>query len=109
MAGLIPWIFRNSDVATEECAVKWPQDELSFRAFFYDLGCYFNGLQGSNVGIIDYLKALETITLPKASWEVPGRESHKAFIRSQGLILKALVRTIYFNLEYVGEPIPRVK
>lgn len=109
MAGLIPWIFRESDVATEKCAEKWPQDELSFRAFFYDLGSYFNGVPGPNMGIIDYLKALETITLPKTSWEVPGRESQRAFIRSQGLILKALVRTIYFNLEYAGEPIPRVK
>ncbi|KAK1148653.1 hypothetical protein N8T08_008538 [Aspergillus melleus] len=109
VAGLIPWIFRKSDVATEEHTVEWPQDELSFRAFFYDLGSYFKGLQGPNVGVIDYLKALETITLPKTSWEVPGREAHRAFIRSQGLILKALVRTIYFNLEYAGEPIPRVK
>ncbi|PLB48046.1 hypothetical protein P170DRAFT_204622 [Aspergillus steynii IBT 23096] len=109
VAGLIPWVFRNSDVATKECTGKWPQDELSFRAFFYDLGSYFNGLQGPNVGIMDFLTALSTINLPKTSWEVPGRESHKTFIRSQGLILKALVRTIYFNLEYVGEPIPRVK
>ena len=87
------------------------EDDCKFNGFFDDLFSYctelevqgvVQGCDSSDTGVASALIASETVTLPKASWKVSKREHFRQFIGSQGMMLRALMKIIYNNLEDVN-------
>ncbi|KAE8154282.1 hypothetical protein BDV25DRAFT_126582 [Aspergillus avenaceus] len=102
--------FKHSDIADENGTHHWPEDDCEFElSFTYlyshgaDLEAY-EGIEGNNLtdtGVSHVLVSSETITLPRKSWKIPGREQHRYFINSQCTVTRLLIETIYLNLEDV--------
>ncbi|PYI01682.1 antibiotic synthetase [Aspergillus sclerotiicarbonarius CBS 121057] len=52
-------------------------------------------------GVSNIVKASETITLPRKSWRIAGRERFRYFINSQCILSRVLLEMIYLGLEDV--------
>ncbi|PYI06517.1 hypothetical protein BO78DRAFT_386883 [Aspergillus sclerotiicarbonarius CBS 121057] len=90
-----------------EKLIPWPQEQIYFKDVFYQLDSHHLLLGASrDVTLSGALTASETITLPRKNWRVPSREYFTHFIRSQGMILRVLMQTIYVNLEDIHEQGP---
>ncbi|KAJ9313861.1 hypothetical protein DTO271D3_5955 [Paecilomyces variotii] len=90
---LIPLVFKYTDVASENI----PKG-CDFHFFFYNLLTYHAELQGLTVvqgGVRGALREKETISLLKKNWKVEERRLSDGFIRSQGMMLRVLMTTIY--------------
>ncbi|RWQ94138.1 hypothetical protein C8Q69DRAFT_508482 [Paecilomyces variotii] len=90
---LIPLVFKYTDVASENI----PKG-CDFHFFFYNLLTYHAELQGLTVvqgGVRGALREKETISLLKKNWRVEERRLSDGFIRSQGMMLRVLMTTIY--------------
>ncbi|KAE8348158.1 hypothetical protein BDV28DRAFT_161598 [Aspergillus coremiiformis] len=97
---LTPWVFEHTHIADSDCTEFWPHERGDFRDFFWLLNTYYAELnEGSEKDIIHALKVSETIMLPKKNWKVSRREYFANFMRSQGMLLRVLVETIYYNLK----------
>lgn len=108
MERLIPWVFRHRDTADQDCVIDWPDGDHRFSFLFDDLTSYYSELEDWRVnegsgadgtGVSGALIANEIITLPRKSWEVSEKQNLGRFMRSQGMILQDLMRTVYWGLE----------
>lgn len=108
MEKLTPWVFKHGEFAEEMCTRYWPKHESEFKDFFGRFFCYRANLNDPNpVQIPGFLKIDEKATLPRKKWETPGREP--GFLQSQGMMLRALMETIYYNLEDLAEKCPELQ
>ncbi|OGM49042.1 hypothetical protein ABOM_002361 [Aspergillus bombycis] len=103
---LAPWIFRQTDIAKENCTHDWPRQDDSFRRLFDLLDSHYvhiDYLDARNASISGSLKTNETITLPRKNWRVSEREYHRTFLMSQAMILNELMRDVYRNLDGIED------
>ncbi|KKK27272.1 hypothetical protein ARAM_002253 [Aspergillus rambellii] len=99
---LTPWIFQHCDTAEENCTDNWPDNEWDLRNLFDDLSSYCAEVKEYNsgsIGVENALRPSEMITLPRKTWKVPAREDSEPFIRRQGMMLRVLMKIVYFNLD----------
>ncbi|KAE8402303.1 hypothetical protein BDV37DRAFT_295455 [Aspergillus pseudonomiae] len=95
-----PWIFENSHIADTFCTEHWPMESGDFRDFFWLLNSYYTELnEPGTKDIVCDMNASQTISLPKKNWKVSSREYFAHLMRSQGMMLRVLMGTIYHNLE----------
>ncbi|KAB8227878.1 uncharacterized protein BDW43DRAFT_304273 [Aspergillus alliaceus] len=109
---LVPWVFQHSDIVDEDRILCGPKEDCKFGSVFYYLLSYRCNLQGNafdDTGISNVFVPSETITLPRKSWHIPGREPSKYLIHDQCTISKMLIETIYVNLSNVKEQDPKVE
>jgi hypothetical protein len=115
---LIPWVYRHATSADEDNVLNWPKNDPKFSSLFDDLPSYCVDLKkwqvsgeckSGDTGITNALKESETITLPKRSWDVPERQRFGHFIGSQGMMLRALMKTILVNLEGIKHGDPEIQ
>lgn len=95
-----PWIFENSHIADTFCTEDWPMESGDFRDFFWLLNSYYTELnEPGTKDIVCDMNASQTISLPKKNWKVSSREYFAHLMRSQGMMLRVLMKTIYHNFE----------
>ncbi|RAK98806.1 uncharacterized protein BO80DRAFT_436713 [Aspergillus ibericus CBS 121593] len=121
---LTPWIYKHADIADLDCMERWPIYCAEFEEFFHLLNTHFpeNNLFDPSLAEPDPLEAyypeaedycpvaigpdlleeaaggVETVALPIKSWKYSTRESSEVMMRSQGLMLRTLIETIYLKL-----------
>ncbi|PLB52054.1 hypothetical protein P170DRAFT_377519 [Aspergillus steynii IBT 23096] len=110
---LIPWVFQHSDIVDGDCLESGPKEGCEFQPLFYHLQSYRCELQANDsddTGISNIFVPSETITLPRKSWRMPGREQFTHFINDQCTITKLLLQSIYLSLDHdVKAPDPKVE
>ncbi|KAE8334235.1 hypothetical protein BDV24DRAFT_146198 [Aspergillus arachidicola] len=100
---LTPWVFEHAHIADSDCTEFWPYERQDFRDFFWRLNSYYAELnEASEKHITRALKETETIILPMKNWKVPRREYFANLMRSQGMLLRVLVETVYRKLKNHG-------
>ncbi|PYI33482.1 hypothetical protein BP00DRAFT_338723 [Aspergillus indologenus CBS 114.80] len=114
METLTPWVFRHTNLAQEDCLDSWPDEDLTSSLLFDELFSYQSTIrarssQQDERGIERALRPSANITLPLKNWEVKDRYDHLAFTRSQGMILRILMKTVYASLDGVRKQDPEVR
>ncbi|RAL04445.1 uncharacterized protein BO80DRAFT_452535 [Aspergillus ibericus CBS 121593] len=95
---LIPWVFQQSDTADEgDSTFSWPDGDTNFHLFFNELSSYRAELEAYGV----YHASKRTITMPRKSWRIAGRERFRYFINSQCILSRLLLEGIYLSLDDV--------
>ncbi|PGH20430.1 hypothetical protein AJ80_03576 [Polytolypa hystricis UAMH7299] len=104
---LMPWAFRDGDIAPYNCETFWPAGRNRFRSLFSDLPSYHNRLKQwqadhrhepdlCETGITRALRQFETITLPRKNWNVAEDQTLSSkFIHDQGRMLQKLLQDAY--------------
>ncbi|PYI09188.1 hypothetical protein BO78DRAFT_405152 [Aspergillus sclerotiicarbonarius CBS 121057] len=104
---LTPWIFEHTQIADDESFGGWPKERTEFRDVFYLLNTQF--YDACDAGeLADALESAETVTLPRKNWKAPRREYFTHSMRSQGMLLRILMETIYYNLRDIMDGGPEL-
>ncbi|KAE8154073.1 hypothetical protein BDV25DRAFT_167785 [Aspergillus avenaceus] len=106
---LLPWVYKHHAVAEGNCIRRWPMEEYLFRNFFFDWNSYRTGLYESSVSMSSFLKASETVTLPRKNWKVPSREGSVNLLQWQGRMLQTLIQAVYFELDELEMQTPELE
>ncbi|KAK2745622.1 hypothetical protein FQN55_006113, partial [Onygenales sp. PD_40] len=112
---LMPWAFRDSDIAPYNCETFWPAGQTRFKSLFGDLPSYRDSLERwradhlhepdlCETGITRALRRVETITLPRKNWEVVENQNWLSeFIQCEGWMLQKLLQDVY---DWLGLAVP---
>ncbi|KAK2813302.1 hypothetical protein FQN50_000617 [Emmonsiellopsis sp. PD_5] len=112
---LMPWAFRDSDIAPYNCETFWPAGQTRFKSLFCDLPSYRNSLERwradhlhepdlCETGTTRALRRVETITLPRKNWEVVDNQDWLSeFIQCEGWMLQKLLQDVY---DWLGLAVP---
>ncbi|PLB48728.1 hypothetical protein P170DRAFT_446569 [Aspergillus steynii IBT 23096] len=104
-----PWVFEHAEIAERDCTESWPNEWGDFKKVFGLLNSYYTELNGNSQRDLTHdLKRSERTRLPKKNWKVSRREYFEHFMRSQGMMLRELVETIYQNLKDAMPQAPRL-
>ncbi|RAL03191.1 uncharacterized protein BO80DRAFT_432971 [Aspergillus ibericus CBS 121593] len=106
--GLTPWIFQHTQILDHESFGAWPKERTEFRDVFYLLNTQFHDACEAGE-LVDALEPTETVSLPRKNWKAPRREYFTHSMRSQGMLLRILMETIYYNLRDIVDDGPELQ
>ncbi|RAK81449.1 uncharacterized protein BO72DRAFT_474623 [Aspergillus fijiensis CBS 313.89] len=110
---LTPWVFKHTNIAQEDCLDSWPNEDLTSSMLFDEFFSYHSTIRSRSSlqderRIESALTPSAGITLPLKNWEVKAAHDHLEFTRSQGMILRMLMKTVYASLDGVRKQDPEV-
>ncbi|RAL03878.1 uncharacterized protein BO80DRAFT_273401 [Aspergillus ibericus CBS 121593] len=97
---LLPWIFKHTEIAEEEYLEDWPDGSNRLTFFFNELVSYYADFDPRGPDLAA-MPMREDIVLPRKSWSGSDRDRARSLIKTQGMLLRLLMQTVYERLESV--------